>query len=147
MPVLDRQAGSAQSIMEPGVSPMHKLVILFEPPEDWPAFDDTWPRFLHQVEEMPGLRREAFCRVESFLFGSCHIAQMHELFFETFEAAQQAMASPQGQAAGQLLQEMTSGRMSLFIADHKEDDLTRIQQYKAQSSAESTSPDEAATTP
>ena len=125
---------------------MHKLVILFEPPEDWSAFDGTWPQFLHQVEEMPGLRREAFCRVESFLFGACQIVQMHELFFDTFEEAQQAMASPQGQAAGQMLQEMTGGRMSLFIADHKEDDLIRIQQYKAKSTTEATSPDDSAAT-
>lgn len=120
---------------------MHKLVILFDMPEDWQAFDDTWPQFLHQVEEMPGLRREAFCRVESFLFGSCRVVQMHELFFDSFEDAQQAMASPEGQAAGQLLQAMTAGRMSLFIADHKEDDLSRIKQFKSKPAEESTSPD------
>lgn len=125
---------------------MHKLVILFDTPEDWQAFDDAWPQFLHQVEEMPDLRREAFCRVESFLFGSCRVVQMHELFFDTFEEAQQAMASPQGQAAGQLLQTMTAGRMSLFIADHKEDDLSRIQQFKSRPSGVATPPDEPAAT-
>jgi uncharacterized protein (TIGR02118 family) len=119
---------------------MHKLVILFDAPEDWQAFDDAWPQFLHHVEEMPGLRREAFCRVESFLFGACRIVQMHELFFDTLEEAQQAMASPQGQAAGRLLQTMTAGRMTFFIADHKEDDLSRIRQYKVKSAGESPSP-------
>ncbi|HWQ83690.1 MAG TPA: EthD family reductase [Anaerolineales bacterium] len=109
---------------------MHKLVILFEQPEDSQAFDDVWPKFLHLVEEMPGLRREAISRVESFMFGSSQIAQMHELYFDTFEEAQQAMASPQGQAAGQMLQEMTGGQMTLFIADHKEDNLSRIQRYR-----------------
>lgn len=121
---------------------MHKLVILFDMPEDWQAFDDTWPQFLHQVEEMPGLRREAFCRVESFFFGSCRIVQMHELFFDSFDEAQQAMASPEGQAAGQLLQAMTGGRMSLFIADHKEDDLSRIKQFKTKPANEATAQDE-----
>lgn len=121
---------------------MHKLVILFDTPEDWQTFDETWPQFLHLVEDMPGLKREAFCRVESFLFGSCRVAQMHELFFDSFEEAQQAMASPQGQAAGQLLQAITAGRMSLFIADHKEDDLNRIQQFKSKPTENANSSDE-----
>ena len=112
---------------------MHKLVILFDAPEDWQTFDAAWPQFLHQVEEMPNLRREAFSRVESFLFGSCRVVQMHELFFDTFDEVQQAMASPQGQAAGKLLQTMTAGQMTFFISDHKEDDLNRIQQFKIQS--------------
>jgi uncharacterized protein (TIGR02118 family) len=121
---------------------MHKLIILFDMPEDWQAFDKTWPQFIHQVEEMPGLRREAFCRVESFLFGSCRVAQMHELFFDSLDDAQKAMVSPQGQAAGQLLQAMTSGRMTLFIAEHKEDDLSRIRQFKNRPASESTSLDD-----
>jgi hypothetical protein len=55
---------------------------------------------------------------------------MHELYFENLQAAQQAMASEQGRAAGKLLQVMTGGRMTLFFADHKEDDLNNIQKYR-----------------
>jgi hypothetical protein len=43
------------------------------------------------------------------------------------------MSSPDGQAAGGLLQQMTGGRMSLFIADHKEDDLENIRRYREES--------------
>ena len=109
---------------------MHKLVILIEPLEDWDAFEETWPAFLHLVETMPALRREAISRVERFLYGEIPYAQMHELYFDSLQSAQEAMASEQGRAAGKLLQVMTGGRMTLFFADHKEDDLEHIQQYQ-----------------
>lgn len=107
-----------------------KLVILIEPPEDLSRFEDRWPEFLHLVEAMPGLRREATSRVDHYLYGPTPIFQMHELFFDSFPAAQAALASPVGQDAGRLLQYMTGGHMALYFADHKEDDLSNISRYK-----------------
>lgn len=109
---------------------MYKLVILLKPLDEWEAFEAEWPRFLHLVESMPGLKREAVSRVESYLYGDSATIQMHELFFDTLEEAERAMASSQGQEAGRLLQEMTGGRMELFIADHKEDEIENIRKYK-----------------
>ena len=109
---------------------MHKLVILVGPLEDRQSFEEEWPSFLHLVEEMPGLRREATSQVERFLFGDSPILQMHELFFDTLNDLERAMISPPGRAAGRLLQQMTTGRVSLFLADHKEDDLANIMQFK-----------------
>jgi len=108
---------------------MHKLVILIEQPDDWPVFDSTWPQFLHQAEQMPGLRREATSRVDATLYGSKSYSLMHELFFDALDDAQQAMMSPPGREAGRLLQTMTQGRMALFLADHKEDDLDNIRKH------------------
>jgi uncharacterized protein (TIGR02118 family) len=109
---------------------MHKLVILIEPLENWQDFEDLWPEFLHHAEEMPGLLREATSRVEMFLFGATQYAQMHELFFDSLEEAQRAMASPDGRAAGKLLQQMTRGKMCLFFAEYKEDSLENIRKYR-----------------
>lgn len=109
---------------------MHKLVIMIEPLDDWQAFEEGWPQFLHLVERMPGLRREATSRVEAFLYGRGAYAMVHELFFDALPAAQQAMASPEGREAGRLLQEMTGGRMALFFAEHKEDELENIQRHQ-----------------
>ena len=109
---------------------MYKLVIMIELFDDQQAFESQWPEFLHLVEAMPGLRREATSHVERFLYGENAYAQMHELFFDSIPDAEWAMASPQGQAAGKLLQQMTRGRMLLFIAEHKEDDLSNILKYK-----------------
>jgi len=109
---------------------MYKLVILIEPPEDRQSFDDEWPEFLHLAEQMPGLRQEASCQVEQFLFGTCPYAQVHELYFDTLPAAQLAMASEPGRSAGRLLQQITGGKVTLFIADHKGDDLEHIRKFQ-----------------
>ena len=109
---------------------MHKVVILIESLEDWQSFEEEWPGFLHLAENMPGLRMEAISRVENFLYGNVRYMKMHELFFDSLESAEQALASSKGQAAGQLLQKLTGGRMTLFIAEHKQDDLENIQRYK-----------------
>ncbi|HEX9028433.1 MAG TPA: EthD family reductase [Anaerolineales bacterium] len=110
---------------------MHKLVILIESSADWNRVEESWPEYLHQAEAMPGLRREATSRVEQFLYGAHSYALTHELFFDSLEAARQAMASPQGKAAGRLLQTMTAGQVILFFADHLEDDLNHIRQYRS----------------
>ena len=112
---------------------MYKLVILFKPLDDWEAFEAAWPQFLHLVEKMPGLKREATSRIDKTLFGENQYVQIHELFFDSHKAAEQALGSPQGQAAGQLLQRMTRGQIGLYFADHKEDNLENIRKYKQDS--------------
>jgi hypothetical protein len=108
---------------------MYKLVILIQPSEAWLAGEENWPEFLHMAERMPGLLRESTSQVESFLFGATQVVRMHELFFDSRTEAEQAMASPYGRAAGALLQRMTGGSMTLFFADHKEDDLDNIRKF------------------
>lgn len=123
---------------------MHKLVILIDSLEGGGTYDEDWPEFLHLAESMPGLIRETTSRIEIFLYGQTTYELMHELYFESLEAAQQAMASPQGSAAGKLLQRMTRGRLTLFFADHKEDDLENIRRYRSSDQGgETGSPDDA----
>ena len=114
---------------------MYKLVILVESQENWDHFEERWPEFLHLVESLPGLRREATSRVDVFLYGARSYAQMHELFFETRAEAEKALSSTDGQAAGVLLQQMSGGKMTLFFADHREDDLDNIQKHRRASGA------------
>lgn len=109
---------------------MHKLVILIDQLNDEARFDEMWPEFLHVSERMPGLKREATCRVENNLYGVHQPAMLHELFFESLEDIQKALSSAEGRSAGELLQRMTGGRMSLFIADHKEDDIENIRRFQ-----------------
>ena len=109
---------------------MVKLVILIEPLDDWDRFEEAWPLFLHYAEEMPGLQREAASQVEAMLYGNSSYIQMHELFFESSEAAQEAMTSSAGQAAGRLLQQITGGKLVLFFADYKEDDIANLRSFQ-----------------
>jgi uncharacterized protein (TIGR02118 family) len=109
---------------------MVKLVILIEPGDDNRRFEEGWPQFLHNAEEMPGLQREATSHVDTMLYGSASYVLMHELFFNSLADAQQAMASPAGKAAGQTLQGITGGKLVLFFADHKEDDIANIRRFR-----------------
>lgn len=111
---------------------MHKLVILIEGTELPTDFDENWPQFLHLAEQMPGLQREATSRVHHILFGKQNYVLIHELFFDSLEALQEAMTSKAGQQAGQVLQKMTLGKLMLMVSDHNEDDMENIRRYAKQ---------------
>ncbi len=108
---------------------MYKLVILIPDPETLPDFFDHWPDFLHQVERLPGLRREATSHVQHVLFGSRDFQMIHELFFDNLDALQSALASEEGKRSAQILHQMTRGKVTLMVADHKEDELANIQRF------------------
>lgn len=108
---------------------MYKLIVLIKTPEDSLNFDEAWPTFLRQAEKMPGLVREATIRVANVLYGTDPIYMIHELFFESQGDLHAAMASPQGQSSGQILQRITGGRMTLLVAEHREDDIENIRKY------------------
>ncbi len=109
---------------------MQKLIILIGPIADTPEFSEGWPEFLHHAEDMPGLLREATVRIHDTLFGNQEIALIHELFFDSSQDLQTALASPQGRVAGHVLQKITAGQLSLLNAEHKEDDIENLQKYK-----------------
>lgn len=115
---------------------MHKLVILVETPTDRMAFEGEWPKFLHLAEKMPGLIRETSCHIENILYGDFNYSFIHELYFENSQATFQAMSSPEGREAGKQLQLMTTGKVVLFVADHREDDLAHINQFRVQENDE-----------
>jgi len=74
--------------------------------------------------------RESTSRVGQVLFGSVVCEMIHELYFESYAAMQQGLASSAGQEAGRLLQSMTGGRMALLFADHTEDNIENIRRYQ-----------------
>lgn len=112
---------------------MYKLVILVEASVDQNQLEDAWPQFLHYAEEMPGLRRETTSRVDQMLYGRAGYHLIHELYFDSLEAARQAMASSPGQSAGAWLQRITGGHVTLLLADHREDDLENIRRHRSHS--------------
>ena len=110
---------------------MHKLVILIEPLVDWSEFHARWPDFLRHAESMPGLLREATSQVEKSLFGDRPVAWMHELYFSSLADLQQALASDDGQAAGRILHAISRDRLTLFVAECKEEDGETLRRYRA----------------
>lgn len=109
---------------------MHKLVILIAPQTDPQAFQEKWPQFVRQAEEMPGLRVVGASQVKTYLFGEAPCVQMHELFFDTEADALDALASPEGQKAGRLLQEVTGGQVTLFLAEFREDSVKNLRKLR-----------------
>jgi uncharacterized protein (TIGR02118 family) len=109
---------------------MHKLVILIETTANQEEFEKNWPVFLEVAERMPGLRREVTSHVEHVLAGELPYNIVHELFFDSMQATQTAMASPEGRSAGKLLQSITDGRLVLFFANHTEDSLENITKFR-----------------
>ncbi len=118
---------------------MHKLVIIIGPVAETEAFHEGWPQFLHHAEEMPGLLREASSQVRSHLYGGGDFHMIHELFFENPEALDAAMRSPHGKAAGEILQNLTGGQMTLLTADHTEDAIENIRRYQQSEAADADS--------
>jgi uncharacterized protein (TIGR02118 family) len=108
---------------------MYKLIILIENSTS-PEFEEHWPQFLHLVEKMPGLRRESTSHVDHIVLGDFPYNLIHELYFDSLEAIQAAMATADGKAAGRLLQIMTGGKVILLFADHKEDVPENIRKYR-----------------
>lgn len=109
---------------------MFKLVILIEPQRDWLEFTQNWPKFLALAEKMPGLVKESISPIHSRLHGELFVSMIHELYFKTIDDLKEAMASPEGVEAGQMLQTITEGKVSLFFADHLEDNLENIHAYQ-----------------
>ena len=106
---------------------MYKLIILLPGPEGLP---EDWHLFLHQAEVLPGLRREATSHVLHPLYGESDVVILHELFFDDLAALEKALASPNGTEAAKILHSITKGRVTLLIAEHKEDAIENIHKFR-----------------
>lgn len=115
---------------------MHKLMIIINDLPDPTAFEQGWPDFLALAEQMPGLRRETTSWPGRVIYGDLPVRLIHELYFDSQADLQQAMESPAGRAAGQMLQHLTGGQMILLFAHHLEDDLENILPYRQQAAEE-----------
>lgn len=109
---------------------MYKLVILIPVPENSSEFERKWPEFLAEAERMPGLLRETTSRIDRVVYGEFPIHVIHELYFDSLKQAAEAMGSLEGEKAGNILQDITNGKVSLLLADHTQDDLSNIRKHQ-----------------
>ena len=102
---------------------MFKLVALFKRPLDPEAFEDRWVHeFVPLAERMPGIRRIAVSHTHGSPAGPTPYHLVHEFFFDSLDAARAAMASPEGQAAGHTLMSIAPDDVTLFFAEHMEEE-------------------------
>jgi uncharacterized protein (TIGR02118 family) len=101
---------------------MYKLVVIFFQPYVMETFDQGWQKFLGLVEQMPGLKKEAIADVEQTVFGPSfyNVKKVHELYFDSRESLEEALASEAGQKAGQWLHSFTQGKFLSLITKHME---------------------------
>ena len=103
---------------------MHKLMVLIRRPADPATFDERWSReFVPLAERMPGLRRVTLSRMAGSLSGALDLHLVHEFYFDDLVSVQSAIASAEGQQAGQALMAFAGSEASLGFAEHMEMDL------------------------
>ncbi len=106
---------------------MHGLLILIPLSVDMRAFDEGWPDFLEEAEQMPGLIRESATQIDRCLFGHNFLSRLYCFYFPDQPTLEAALLSPPGEKAGNILHEITRGNLILFSAEIKEDSLDHIQ--------------------
>jgi uncharacterized protein (TIGR02118 family) len=101
---------------------MYKLLILFSHPYVEEPFIKGWQKFMGMAEQMPGLQKEAISEIDETVFAQPNASykKVHELYFNSREDLEVALASEAGQKAGKWLHSFTNGRFSLMIAKHLE---------------------------
>jgi uncharacterized protein (TIGR02118 family) len=101
---------------------MYKLMVIFHQTSDTSGLEQLWSEtFVAQAERMPGLRRVAVSRVRGRLVEQTQIHLIHEFFFDDEAALHSALASQEGQAAGQALMEFAAQTVTLLVAEHLEE--------------------------
>ena len=104
---------------------MVKLMIHFHQPADVTAFETQWSeRFVPLVEKMPGILRVSVARIYGGPGEPTDLHLVHEFYFAGRNELRQAMASPEGQAAGQALMAFAADYASLSFAEHYEESRT-----------------------
>jgi uncharacterized protein (TIGR02118 family) len=99
---------------------MPKLIVLYPPPTDATTFERRYhaehaPMVMAKV---PGLKKFVASQVLGSPFGTPPYQRVAELYFESMEALQAAMASPGGQATvGHAMEISTGGAPVVLIAE------------------------------
>lgn len=103
-------------------SPIYKLIVLFNRPDNLGEFERRWSEeFVPLAEKMPGLKRVVVSHTDGGPAGPVGIYLIHELHFESKTALTAAMSSPEGVAAGQCLIRLAKQDATLLFAEHMED--------------------------
>src|SRR3954470_11292081 len=98
---------------------MPKLIVLYPPPTDAATFERRYGlEHVPMVFEIPGLKKFVAARVLGTPAGAAPYQRVAELYFESQDALQAAVASAGGQAAvGHAVEISTGGPPLVMIAE------------------------------
>jgi uncharacterized protein (TIGR02118 family) len=96
---------------------MPKLIVLYPPPLDASTFEHRYSteHAPMVVNTIPGLKKFVAARVIGAPAGSAPYQRVAELYFDTIEALQSAMASPGGVAAVAHAMEISTGGAPVVV--------------------------------
>lgn len=101
---------------------MHKLIVLFKATNDPTQLETQWSgRFVPLAEKMPGIRRVSVTRILGGADDASDYHMIHEFYFDDLAALQDALASEEGQKAGQALMAFAAGTATILLAEHLEE--------------------------
>ncbi len=97
---------------------MVKLIALYKKPSDIEAFDDHYNnKHTPLIKKMPGLRKLEVSKITGAIGGEARFYILAEMYFESEDALNAAMASPEGKAAGKDLMDFAGGLVQMMIAE------------------------------
>ncbi len=100
---------------------MVKLSLLYFQPEDQPDFEEHYIANLALLERMPGIRRRQAGMVFGSPRGKSPYYRILEFYFDSRDALDEALRSPEGQAAGADLMRYAGKRVELVFSEVFED--------------------------
>lgn len=97
---------------------MVKLIALYKAPDDPASFESHY-RDVHTplVQKMPGLRKLEVARITGAPIGEPKHYLIAEMYFESQDALDAAMASSEGKAAARDLMGFAGNLVTMFYAD------------------------------
>ena len=97
---------------------MVKLIALYKKPDDAAAFDKHYSE-VHTpiVKKLPGLRQLEISKITGSAIGETPNYLLCEMYFDSKEALDAALASPAGRAAGKDLMGFAAKYVTLMYAD------------------------------
>jgi uncharacterized protein (TIGR02118 family) len=97
---------------------MTKLVALYRTPSDPAAFDSHYDS-IHTplVRAFPGLRKLEITRITGAPIGTARYHLLCEMYFDSKEAMDEALASPQGRAVARDLMGFAADLVTVFHGD------------------------------
>ena len=97
---------------------MVKLIALYKKPDDIAAFDKHYDD-VHTplVKKMPGLRRLEVSKITGVAIGEPPHYLLCDMYFDSRDALDAALASPAGRAAGKDLMSFAAKYVTLMYAD------------------------------
>lgn len=96
---------------------MVKLIAIYQRPDERSAFEARYQDHMDLVAKVPGLMKMEVGRLVTAPWGEPDLHMVTEMYFESREALDKALASDEMGAAGKQLRSFAKGLYTMYIAE------------------------------